>query len=82
MLCYPSECVYNRILPSIQLSAAGFYKCNPEDASSDECACFFCGKTLGDWDAEDDPFKEHKSHSTNCKFINLERREAQIKVIF
>ncbi|XP_037038121.1 baculoviral IAP repeat-containing protein 5.2-B [Bradysia coprophila] len=62
------------------LSAAGFYKCNTEKDGSDECVCFYCGKALGDWDAEDDPFKEHKAHSSKCKFINLGRRESELKV--
>ncbi len=42
--------------------------------------CFYCGKTLGEWDADDDPFAEHKSHSTKCKFINMGRRESELKV--
>lgn len=63
-----------------QLAAAGFYKCNPNKDGGDDCACFYCGKELDGWDAEDDPFKEHKSHSQNCKFINLERRESELKV--
>lgn len=64
----------------LQLAAAGFYKCNTAKDGSDECVCFYCGKTLGDWDAEDDPFKEHKDHSPKCQFINLGRRESELKV--
>lgn len=69
-------------MKSFQLAAAGFYKLDSAKDGSDECICFFCGKALGDWDAEDDPFKEHKSHSTNCQFINLGRRESELKVGF
>lgn len=61
------------------MAAAGFYKCST-DADSDVCACFYCGKTLDYWDANDDPFQEHKTHSPSCKFINLDRHEGQLKV--
>ncbi|KAJ6649503.1 Baculoviral IAP repeat-containing protein 5.2-A [Pseudolycoriella hygida] len=62
------------------LAAAGFYKCKPGDAKSDDCACFFCGKTLSDWDPVDDPFKEHASHSPQCKFITLGRPQSELKM--
>lgn len=68
------------VVKPFQLAAAGFYKCNTDKDGSDECVCFYCGKGLGDWDAEDDPFKEHKSHSPNCKFISLGRPESEFKV--
>lgn len=51
------------------LAKAGYYY-SPDSPSStsevdadDQCCCFTCGKKLGGWDAQDDPFAEHWKRS-------------------
>ncbi|KAJ3367433.1 hypothetical protein GGF31_007526 [Allomyces arbusculus] len=48
------------------LAAAGFYHDPFPDESLDSVNCFQCGKPLGDWDPDDDPYKEHVGHTTDC----------------
>ncbi|KNE61528.1 hypothetical protein AMAG_06343 [Allomyces macrogynus ATCC 38327] len=48
------------------LAAAGFFHDPFPDESPDSVNCFQCGKPLGDWDPDDDPFKEHVGHTTDC----------------
>ncbi|KNE56908.1 hypothetical protein AMAG_02678 [Allomyces macrogynus ATCC 38327] len=48
------------------LAAAGFYYDPFPDESPDSVNCFQCGKPLGDWDPDDDPYKEHVGHTTDC----------------
>ncbi|KAI9138078.1 hypothetical protein BKA69DRAFT_1093749 [Paraphysoderma sedebokerense] len=47
------------------LAKAGFYF-DPLSKSSDNVICFLCSKSLEGWDANDDPYQEHLSHSPNC----------------
>jgi len=61
------------------LSAAGFYHC-PTNTEPDLVKCFVCQKELDSWDPEDDPLKEHVSHSKDCPFIKLAKREAEMKL--
>lgn len=34
----------------------------------DSVKCFFCNKHLDGWEKDDDPWKEHLSHSPKCEF--------------
>ncbi|KAF9132166.1 hypothetical protein BGW39_000673 [Mortierella sp. 14UC] len=49
------------------LAEAGFYW-KPYPTSLDNVVCFLCGKSLDDWNKDDDPFEEHLSHSRNCSW--------------
>ncbi|KAK3847596.1 MAG: hypothetical protein J3R72DRAFT_362371 [Linnemannia gamsii] len=49
------------------LAEAGFYW-KPYTTTLDNVVCFLCGKSLDDWNQDDDPFEEHLSHSRNCSW--------------
>ncbi|KAJ1302209.1 hypothetical protein OPQ81_001033 [Rhizoctonia solani] len=50
------------------LARAGFVFTPDNTRKSDRVTCFVCGKTLGGWEPEDDPFKEHAEHSPACSW--------------
>lgn len=41
------------------LCNAGYYYSPSAPDDLDQCACFLCGKKLGGWGPNDDPFEEH-----------------------
>lgn len=49
------------------LAQAGWYF-KPTKSEPDLVKCFLCGKELGGWEEQDDPFKEHLGHDgkNNC----------------
>ncbi|XP_013385374.1 baculoviral IAP repeat-containing protein 5 [Lingula anatina] len=51
-----------------KMAAAGFYHC-PTDQAPDLVKCFVCCKELEGWEPDDDPWKEHESHSASCPFL-------------
>uniref|UniRef100_A0A1A8BFK8 Baculoviral IAP repeat-containing 5a n=2 Tax=Nothobranchius TaxID=28779 RepID=A0A1A8BFK8_NOTKA len=59
------------------MARAGFVH-TPSDNSPDVATCFFCLKELEGWEPEDDPEKEHKSHSPSCHFIALKKRVEEL----
>lgn len=63
------------------MAEAGFFYDESHEAS-DSATCFFCGKCLENWEENDDPWLEHKKHSTktNCKFAKLQTPEAALTV--
>lgn len=61
------------------MAEAGFYWCGNEH-EIDTVACFVCGKSLDGWDANDDPWAEHKKHAPRCAFVNLGRAEKDLTV--
>ncbi|KAM6898473.1 baculoviral IAP repeat-containing protein 5a [Lycodopsis pacificus] len=54
------------------MAKAGFIH-TPSGNSPDIAMCFFCLKELEGWEPEDDPQKEHISHSPACQFIALKK---------
>ncbi|XP_077595702.1 baculoviral IAP repeat-containing protein 5a [Stigmatopora nigra] len=54
------------------MAKAGFIHA-PSDNSPDVAICFSCHKELEGWEPDDDPIKEHQSHSSSCYFINLKK---------
>ncbi|XP_045463094.1 baculoviral IAP repeat-containing protein 5 [Harmonia axyridis] len=38
-------------------------------AEPDLVKCFFCDKQLDGWEKDDDPWDEHRRHSTECEFV-------------
>ncbi|XP_013879499.1 baculoviral IAP repeat-containing protein 5a [Austrofundulus limnaeus] len=52
----------------------------PSENSPDIAMCFFCLKELEGWEPEDDPEKEHKSHSPSCHFIALKKKVEELTV--
>ncbi|XP_029934263.1 baculoviral IAP repeat-containing protein 5a [Myripristis murdjan] len=61
------------------MAQAGFIH-TPSDNSPDIAKCFFCLKELEGWEPEDDPQKEHKSHSPTCHFIALKKKVEELTV--
>ncbi|KAL7860251.1 hypothetical protein AOLI_G00166000 [Acnodon oligacanthus] len=61
------------------MAQAGFIH-TPTDNSPDVVQCFFCYKELEGWEPEDDPLKEHKSHSPKCHFILLKKAVEELTV--
>ncbi|KAL7415109.1 hypothetical protein BDY24DRAFT_338473 [Mrakia frigida] len=54
----PSQ--YPRLLPALLAEAGWFY--TPTKDDPDLVTCFLCGKQVGGWGEEDDPFEEHVGH--------------------
>ncbi|RVE59418.1 hypothetical protein OJAV_G00188240 [Oryzias javanicus] len=61
------------------MARAGFVH-TPSDNSPDIAMCFFCLKELEGWEPDDDPQKEHKSHSPSCSFISLTKKVEDLTV--
>ncbi|XP_012692983.1 baculoviral IAP repeat-containing protein 5.2-A-like [Clupea harengus] len=61
------------------MAKAGFIH-TPTENSPDVAQCFFCYKELEGWEPEDDPVKEHKSHSPACNFILLKKSVNELSV--
>ncbi|XP_062840741.1 baculoviral IAP repeat-containing protein 5-like [Trichomycterus rosablanca] len=64
---------------SENMAKAGFIH-TPTDNSPDVAQCFFCFKELEGWEPQDDPVKEHKSHSPACNFILLKKTVDELTV--
>merc|ERR1712136_195827 len=55
---------------SEKMAKAGWY--HPGSNNEPDLArCFVCLKELDGWEPEDDPMKEHKSHSSKCAFLKI-----------
>lgn len=59
------------------MAEAGFFWCGTI-AEPDSAACFLCGKVLDNWEADDDPWFEHRKHAPQCLFATLGKREKQL----
>ncbi|KAK9887113.1 hypothetical protein WA026_020560 [Henosepilachna vigintioctopunctata] len=46
----------------------------------DLAKCFFCNKELDGWEKDDDPWKEHLSHSSHCQFAIRNTPEDEMTV--
>ncbi|XP_033739609.1 baculoviral IAP repeat-containing protein 5-like [Pecten maximus] len=55
-----------------KMAAAGFYHC-PTKEAPDACKCFVCFKELEGWERNDNPWDEHRKHSSACIFLNLDK---------
>ncbi|KAG9264596.1 baculoviral IAP repeat-containing protein 5.2 [Astyanax mexicanus] len=64
---------------SENMAQAGFIH-TPSDNSPDVVQCFFCCKELEGWEPQDDPVKEHRSHSPACNFILLKKAVEELTV--
>jgi hypothetical protein len=52
------------------LAEAGFYH-DPSPFDPDNVCCFLCGKELGEWEPEDDPFLIHAQKCPKCPWVIL-----------
>ncbi|KAJ8027148.1 E3 ubiquitin-protein ligase XIAP [Holothuria leucospilota] len=55
---------YHRQQPR-ELAEAGFFS----QGIGDRVTCFYCGKTLSNWQPEDEPWEEHARHSPRCQWL-------------
>ncbi|XP_064594628.1 baculoviral IAP repeat-containing protein 5-like [Liolophura sinensis] len=62
-----------------KMAEAGFFHC-PTEQEPDAVKCFVCGKELDGWEPDDDPWKEHKSHSPSCPFLNYDKPVEKLPV--
>lgn len=63
-----------------KMAEAGFYSVATGDADADTAKCFLCGKELDGWEATDDPWAEHKSHAPQCAFVQLGKKQDDLRV--
>ncbi|KRY35667.1 Baculoviral IAP repeat-containing protein 5.2, partial [Trichinella spiralis] len=65
------------------LAKAGFFS-DPTTSSGDCVKCFFCLKSLQDWDRDDNPWDEHLRltirKGTSCPFMELGKVEEDLTV--
>lgn len=50
-----------------KMAEAGFFYSN----KGDTVTCFWCGKSIYKWEANEDPISEHKNHFGACKFLEM-----------
>lgn len=62
------------------MAEAGFYSVATGEDDADAAKCFLCGKELDGWEADDDPWGEHKSHAAKCAFVQLGKKEDELLV--
>ncbi|XP_043932142.1 baculoviral IAP repeat-containing protein 1-like [Protopterus annectens] len=65
---------YTQAKPS-ELAAAGFFYTGLKD----DVQCFSCGGSLGDWEVDDDPWKEHCKWFPECEYLHSVKTEQEIK---
>lgn len=62
------------------MAEAGFYM--PDVKQYDLAVCFVCNKELDGWEESDDPWKEHKKHSSNCCLSRKGWKYSELTVIY
>jgi len=66
-----------------KMAAAGFYHC-PTPQAPDSVPCYSCLIDLHDWDANDDPWKEHYNHTIStdreCEFMKFGKPQSELTV--
>ncbi|KAK4468723.1 hypothetical protein MN116_007900 [Schistosoma mekongi] len=63
----------NSLCTAEKLAKSGFYRPNGNCPSVTQC--FVCLKELEGWEPDDDPDREHKSHSPKCPFLKSKQYE-------
>ncbi|CAH8621915.1 unnamed protein product [Schistosoma rodhaini] len=63
----------NSLCTAEKMAKSGFYRPNPSNPTTTQC--FVCMKELEGWEPDDDPDKEHKSHSPKCPFLKSKQYE-------
>ncbi|KAG8598494.1 hypothetical protein GDO81_002633 [Engystomops pustulosus] len=66
--------VYALIKPS-SLAEAGFFF----TGTRDHVQCFSCGGCLGNWEENDDPWREHARWFPECKFLQSKKTNEEIQ---
>ncbi|XP_068117217.1 baculoviral IAP repeat-containing protein 1-like [Hyperolius riggenbachi] len=66
--------VYALVEPSA-LAQAGFFFTGIRDTVQ----CFSCGGCLGNWEEDDDPWKEHAKWFSYCSFLQSQKNRDEIK---
>eukprot|EP00794_Sanderia_malayensis_P009276 gene9276-10254_t len=69
----------NCLCTAVKMAEAGFYH-TPSENEPDLVTCFVCYKELDGWEPTDDPWQEHKNHSSKCPFVTNGKKPADWKV--
>lgn len=62
-----------------KMAEAGFFHC-PTKNLPDLVQCYVCFKELDGWEPDDDPWEEHASHTKDCLFVKLNKKEQDLRV--
>ncbi|GFS88716.1 baculoviral IAP repeat-containing protein 5 [Nephila pilipes] len=62
-----------------KMAEAGFFHC-PTEQEPDLVQCYVCFKELDGWEASDEPWTEHFSHSKICLFAQLRKPQKDLTV--
>ncbi|XP_044752112.1 baculoviral IAP repeat-containing protein 5 [Coccinella septempunctata] len=60
-----------------KMAEAGFIHIG-SSKEPDLVKCFFCNKQLDGWEQDDNPWEEHVSHSSKCKFAMMRTPEGEM----
>lgn len=63
----------------LALASAGFYHI-PTNEEPDATRCFCCYKELDGWEPDDNPWEEHRKHSSHCAFLSLRKPVEKLTV--
>ncbi|XP_015908731.1 baculoviral IAP repeat-containing protein 5 [Parasteatoda tepidariorum] len=69
----------NSVCSASKMAEAGFFHC-PTENEPDLVQCYVCFKELDGWEATDEPWSEHFSHSKICLFAKLRKPQNQLTV--
>ncbi|XP_021918584.1 baculoviral IAP repeat-containing protein 5 isoform X2 [Zootermopsis nevadensis] len=62
-----------------KMAEAGYIFCGSKD-EPDLVQCQVCLKKLDGWKQDDDPWNEHKTHSSSCLFVKIGKKDADLTV--
>ncbi|XP_065065688.1 baculoviral IAP repeat-containing protein 5-like [Rhopilema esculentum] len=57
------------------MAEAGFYH-TPSSNEPDLVTCYVCYKEMDGWEPTDDPWVEHKNHSSKCPFVAIGKKQS------
>ncbi|KAM4808285.1 baculoviral IAP repeat-containing protein 1-like [Rhinophrynus dorsalis] len=66
--------MYAMVEPALLAEAGFFFK-----GRRDTVQCFCCGGCLGNWEENDDPWREHAKWFPTCAFLHSKKSEEEIK---
>ncbi|GFT92967.1 baculoviral IAP repeat-containing protein 5.2 [Trichonephila clavipes] len=69
----------NSACSASKMAEAGFFHC-PTEQEPDLVQCYVCFKELDGWEATDEPWAEHFSHSKICLFAQLRKPQKDLTV--
>ncbi|GIX85497.1 baculoviral IAP repeat-containing protein 5 [Caerostris darwini] len=74
---WPFDC--NSLCSAAKMAEAGFFHC-PTEHEPDLVQCYVCFKELDGWEATDEPWAEHYSHSKICAFAQMRKPQKDLTI--